>query len=622
MDGLTVLGRRYEKPLIINGLAHALSQQTGVALAVAHLLVLLGVTLPEEAARFLNPRLEHLPNPSVLKDLDEAARMLAEACASGAKLSVFGDYDVDGMCATAIICRYLTQIGRLPELYIPHRLTEGYGPTPAAMDELKKRGVGVVITVDTGTSAHEALSHARDIGLTVIVTDHHQPGESLPPVAALINPHRADDTSGLTMLCGSGVAFYLLMGLNRELRARGFFKEIPEPRLTSLLDLVALGTIADVVPLVGPNRTFVSKGLQQLNTGQNAGLKALAKAAGLVKALDAGNVAFGLGPRLNAAGRVDNAKHALDLLLCDDEMQAATLAEQLNKLNEQRRATEKQVLAEAVAQAERLVNDIDPALVLAGDWHPGVVGIVASRIKEKFNRVAFVLGVDDSLKKGDVDSRLRGNGAFGPQGATPPEPPPGLRTLKGSGRGVKGLDLGAAVRACSDLLLTGGGHAMAAGVGLMPENLDAFRARLNDSLREQIVSSVYNNMPLNQALSPMLAPRLDLPLTAATIELTRTLSQLAPFGAGNDEPVLMFSGVQIAYAAPVGDGSHLKLRLASGGAVVNAICFGQAQSDLGHLFKTANGRPLTVFGTLKVSSFNGQVDIQVLDALPISEQVT
>jgi single-stranded-DNA-specific exonuclease len=184
------------------------------------------------------------------------------------------------------------------------------------------------------------------------------------------------------------------------------------------------------------------------------------------------------------------------------------------------------------------------------------------------------------------------------------------------------LDLGAAVRACSDLLLTGGGHAMAAGVGLMPENLDAFRARLNAVLREQIVSSIYNNMPLNQALSPLLAPRLDLPLTAATVELTTTLSQLAPFGAGNDEPVLMFSGVQIAYAAPVGDGSHLKLRLASGGVVVNAICFGQAQSDLGHLFKTANGRPLTVFGTLKVSSFNGAVDIQVLDALPISEQVT
>jgi single-stranded-DNA-specific exonuclease len=326
--------------------------------------------------------------------------------------------------------------------------------------------------------------------------------------------------------------------------------------------------------------------LQQLNTGQNAGLKALAKAAGLVKALDAGNVAFGLGPRLNAAGRVDNAKHALDLLLCDDEMQAATLAEQLNKLNEQRRATEKQVLAEAVAQAERLVNDTDPALVLAGDWHPGVVGIVASRIKEKFNRVAFVLGQDDGK-------------------------------LKGSGRGVKGLDLGGAVRACSDLLLSGGGHAMAAGVGLKPENLENFRARLNEALREQIAASVYKDMALSQALSPLLAPRLDLPLAAATIELTTTLTQLAPFGAGNDEPLLMFSGVQVAYAVPVGDGTHLKLRLASGGAMVNAICFGQAQSDLGHLFKTANGRALTVFGTLKVSSFNGAVDIQVTDALPL-----
>ncbi|HEX2859590.1 MAG TPA: single-stranded-DNA-specific exonuclease RecJ [Alphaproteobacteria bacterium] len=589
---LTVLGRRYTPAPTVSGAAHALSQQTGLPLPVAHILICRGLDSAEEASRFLNSRLEHLPNPSVLKDLDSAATQLADALQANKKLAVFGDYDVDGMCATALLTRYFRALGVEPELYIPHRLTEGYGPTPAAMDELKKRGVDTVITVDTGTNAHEALAHAANIGLTVIVTDHHQPGEKLPMAAAILNPHRADDTSGLTMLCGSGVAFYLLMGLNRELRSRQYFTQHPEPRLGTLLDLAALGTIADVVPLVGPNRILVQRGLLQLGTFQNAGLKALANIAGLKIAPmkggpDAINVAFTLAPRLNAAGRIDNASTALNLLLCDDPMQAATLADQLNSLNNQRRDEEKKVLEQALTQAQQQLNDTDPALVLAGSWHPGVVGIVASRIREKFNRVAFILGSDNGI-------------------------------LKGSGRGVKGLDLGAAVRACSGVLLSGGGHAMAAGLSLAPENLPALRQKLNDALREQIKSNYSEDLPLSITLAPLVTPQLELPLTAASTQLTTTLQQLAPFGAGNDEPLLMLTGVQVTYAQPVGDGTHLKLRLGGGGNTLNAICFGHANSELGNLLKSAGGRTVTVFGTLKISAFNGQPDLQLTDALPLA----
>jgi single-stranded-DNA-specific exonuclease len=585
---LTVLGRRYVPAPAINGAAHALAQQTGLPLPVAHLLAQRGQTSAEAATRFLSHRLDQLPDPSTLTDLDKAAGLLADALQNHHKIAIFGDYDVDGTCATALLTLYLRRLGANPELYIPHRLTEGYGPTPAAMQELKKRGVDTLITVDTGTSAHAALAEAQTLGLQVIVTDHHQPGATLPPCAALLNPHRADDTSGLTELCGSGVAFYLIMGLNRELRQRGYFgPERPEPRLHEFLDLVALATIADVMPLTGLNRVLVTRGLQQLATGRHPGLAALSQVAGL-KTADAGSVGFGLAPRLNAAGRIDSAQAALDLLLATDEPAAVTLATMLNSLNGRRRDEEKSVLRQALHQADETFDDAQPALVLAGDWHPGVVGIVAARIKERFNRPAFVLGAEDG------------------------------GTLKGSGRSVPGLDLGAAVRACETLLLSGGGHAMAAGVTLKAENLESFRQALNAALLAQLAHHPEPGWPLHLKLTPALTPHLDLPLTAATVELVQTLAQLAPFGVGNEEPLLALTDAQVTFCQPVGDGSHLKLRLTSlGGPTLNAIAFGCAETPLGKLLKTTAQKPLTLFGTLKISSFNQKPDLQVTDALPL-----
>ena len=572
-------------------LGAALAQSTGLPAVTAAILSARGHATPDLATTFLSPNLKSLPDPATLKSMPEAVARLTAALRNQEKIAIFGDYDVDGTCATAILSRYFKQLGVTPVLYIPDRLTEGYGPTAPAMETLAGQGVKLLITVDTGTTAMEALTRAHELGMDVIVTDHHQPSGPLPPAVAILNPHRLDDTSELQGLCGSAVAFYLLMALNRHLRAEGYFQDKKEPNLLQLLDLVALATVADVMQLTGTNRILVHRGLQQLATWQHRGLAALAGVSGVKDDLSSTSLGFSLAPRLNAAGRIDTAHAALNLLLAETEHDAFQFAETLNTLNQQRQGMEKSILAEARKQAEDQFTEDTLALVLHADnWHPGVVGIVAARIKEQFNRPTFILGTDS-------------NGH-----------------LKGSGRSIHGLNLGAAVHLVKGTVLSGGGHAMAAGVTLEKHNLAAFRTQLNAALWQQMEARTHDaHLPLSHRLAPRLTIDATTTCAGLTTTLCQAMQQLAPFGPGNPEPVLALTNTRITFARAVGSTQeHLKLRIsdATGATSLDAVCFGAFNSPLGPLLSNSAGRALTIAVTAKPRTFNGKplLDIHVKDA--------
>ena len=597
LEPLSALGQVWARPdAHTSRVAAALRQSLGVPSVVAEILAQRDLGESEKASAFLTPRLEALPDPATLKDMDKAIAALGPAVQSKKTIGIFGDYDVDGTCATAILSLYFEALGVPVVRYIPDRLTEGYGPNPAAMRAIQAQGVELLITVDTGTNAPEALNEAAAIGLPVIVTDHHPPAGDLPPALAVLNPQRADCTSELQGLCGSGVAFYMLLGLNRTLRQAGYFAvENPEPKLTKYLDLVGLATVADVMPLKGANRLLVAKGLQQLGTWQHAGLAALASVAGVKDEPSAHTLGFVLGPRLNAAGRIDSATAAVNLLLAKDEHEALPLAQHLHALNAQRQEMEKAMVAEALQQAEaQLKEETTLAPVLhAAHWHPGVVGIAASRVKDKTGRPCFVLGTDS-------------NGH-----------------IKGSGRSAAGLDLGAAVAACEGLLLSGGGHAAAAGVTLKPENLAAFRKTLNEALWQQLDARPDAANPLAYRL----APTLTLSATASVaslsgeegIALAQALQQLGPFGHGNPEPVLWLPQASVAHVRAVGaDASHLRVRLVGpmGQGGVDAMAFSAAGTPLGQVLQNSGGKAIQIAATVKLRYFNNRpmLDVFIKDA--------
>jgi single-stranded-DNA-specific exonuclease len=596
LPNLSAMGQTWQFPADSHTRTAAmLAQSLGLPPVVASILAARGFDTPEKVAPFLNPRLEHLPDPSSLKDMNKALAVLIAALEQGQNICIFGDYDVDGTCATAMLTRYFTQLGIQVARYIPDRLTEGYGPNPAAMQAIAAQGTQLLITVDTGTNAPEALQAAAAAGVQVIVTDHHPPSGALPPAAAILNPQRADDVSSLRGLCGSGVAFFLLMALNRALRQQGYFTATrPEPKLTELLDLVALATVADVMPLTGANRILVTKGLQQLASAHNTGLAALAQVAGANNEFSAYTLGFVLGPRLNAAGRIESAEGAVKLLLATTETEAYPHAQALHALNAERQQLEKATVAEALQQAEsQLTNPAILAPVLfAPHWHPGVVGIVASRVKEKIGRPCFVLGTD---AKGHA---------------------------KGSGRSSAGLDLGAAVGAAQQFLLSGGGHAAAAGVSLVVENLEKFQQTLNQALWAQLQARPTAALPLAHQLAP--TQELSASVSPAQLagegglQLANQLQQLAPFGMGNPEPVLHLPHVVVQQVRAVGaDQSHYRVRLASptGGPSIEAMAFGAAGTPLGQLLQNSGGRAIQLALTIKARQFNGRpmVDLVVKD---------
>ena len=532
---------------------------------------------------FLDPTIRKLmPDPYTVTQMETAAARIADAAMRNEKVAIFGDYDVDGATSAALLAWHLRHCGLDPLIHIPDRIFEGYGPNVEAVRMLAAKGATLLVTVDCGTTSLEALAEAKRLGMSVVVIDHHQCGDELPVVDALVNPNRPDDLSGLGHLAAVGLVFVTLVAVNRELRKRGFWSsEMPEPDLLGMLHHVALGTVADVAPLTGLNRAFVAKGLIALRRRDHVGHTALMDVARLSGPPEAWHLGFMLGPRINAGGRIGRADLGVRLLLEGDVSEAARIAAELDRLNIERRAIEQ--VAEAQAESEALASlgleDKGAVIVTASEgWHPGVVGLVASRLKEKFSRPAFAIALE----------------------------PGGIGT--GSGRSISGVDLGKAVRqAVADgLLIKGGGHAMAAGITLRKERLAEFRAYAEATLAEDVAQSRHaNELFVDGAVSAR----------AVTPELVATLNRAGPYGSANPEPVVALPSHQLVYADEVGQ-AHVRVRLKSGdGAMVNGIAFRAIGQKLGNALKENRGQPLHVAGSLTVDRWQGseRVQLRVID---------
>lgn len=527
-----------------------------------------------EANDYLNPTLrKFLPDPSSLADMDTAVARVKRALEEGERIAVFGDYDVDGSVSAALLAGFLRTTGAPPRIYIPDRLKEGYGPSAAAMRALQVEGAGLAITVDCGAAGGQAFETAREIGLDVVVLDHHRV-EARPDAAAHVNPNQPDDRSGLGFLCAAGVTFLFLVGLNRALRDSGFYREreLNEPDLLNDLDLVGLATVCDVVPLEGINRAFVRQGLAQLSKLSRPGLAALAAVANASPPFNPYHLGFVFGPRINAGGRVGRSSLGADLLTARQSEDAAQFARQLDLHNRERREIEKLILDEAVGLAA--AQDNAPYLLVANEgWHPGVVGIVAGRLKERFAKPAFVAGFEGGMGRG-------------------------------SARSIAGIDIGGIVRAARDrgLIEGGGGHAMAAGFSLSETQLAGFRRFL-----------VAQFAGAGQALEDAASLVLDAVCSPAAAEtnLVSEIAQIGPFGAGSPEPVLAFPEVRLLFADVVG-GAHVRVRLAGGdGSRLQAIAFRAAGTPLGEGLLKSRGKTIHAAGLLRAEDWNGQTRVQL-----------
>lgn len=562
-------------------MAGAISQQLGISEIVARIIAGRGVTV-EDAERFVAPTIRDLmPDPSTLAGMDDLALRLADAIEGKETVGLFGDYDVDGACAVALVLRYLRHFGLEPPSHIPDRIFEGYGPNIAAMESLIGQGASLIMTLDCGTASQAAIAHARSLGAEVVVIDHHLAPDVLPPANALVNPNRRDDISGLGYLCATGVAFMVLVATNRILRARG----VPDlPDLMRWLDLVALATVCDVVPLVGLNRAFVLRGLDMIRAGGNVGLNSLAIAARISGPVVAYHLGYLLGPRINAGGRIGDAGLGARLLSTEDEYEAMALAQRLDELNAERQRIESAAVEQALAAAEMEIgNGPGPAVLVTAspDWHQGIVGLVAARLKERFDRPAFAI-------------------ALSPDGGG-----------TGSGRSIPRVDLGAAVvdAVGRGLIVKGGGHPMAAGVTLSSGQLGGFRAALNDALSQAVADARMGN-----------GCRIDAALTARAADpaFIHAIERAGPFGAGNPTPVFAFPAHQVRFPEVVGAGGHVRCTVSSGeGANLKAIAFRAAGNPLGDaLLKARGGQLLHVCGTLNIDHWQGRerAQLRIIDA--------
>ncbi len=563
--------------------ALAIAQTTEIPELIARVLAGRGVEA-ENAARFLDPSIRDLmPDPSVMTDMDKASARLAEAVKRREKVAIFGDYDVDGAASSALLYRFLVHHGIEAEIRIPDRIFEGYGPNPAALRELVSHGASLIVTVDCGSSSFDALDAAREAGAEVIVIDHHLAGVELPAATAIVNPNRQDDLSGLGYLCAAGVTFMTLVATARCLRADGWYGAVREPDLMRELDLVALATVCDVVPLTGLNRAFVVKGLQVMRARANVGLAALSTVARLSGPPEPYHLGFILGPRINAGGRIGDAGLGARLLVCEDTHEAEAIAMKLEDLNRERQAQEAAMLQQALAQAEAEIGGGEGPCVLiteSANWHPGIVGLIAARLKERFRRPAFAIHFNEA-----------GRGT-------------------GSGRSVSGIDIGRAVREAVEkgILVKGGGHVMAAGLTVERANLAALRAYFEETL-----AGSWRMLTENHVL------KIDGALTSrgANMALVELLDRAGPFGSGHPSPVFAFPAHAVRDARIVG-ADHVSVRLSAGdGAVLQAIAFRAAGTELGRLLLGAR-QPLHVAGTLGAELFRGQrrIQLRILDAAP------
>lgn len=546
-----------------------LVQQYDLPEVLARIMAARGVRV-EEAEHFLQPSLKHsLPDPMHLKDMEKAAARIVQAVQNKETIAIFGDYDVDGATSSALLCLFFRAVGIEPLLYIPDRMTEGYGPNAQAMCKLKVQGADLCITVDCGTLAFDALDAAAEAGLEMIVVDHHQGEAKLPTACAVINPNRMDEDSPHTHLAAVGVSFLLTVAVNGKLREEGFYKNNPAPNLKSLLDIVALGTVCDVVSLTGINRAFVAQGLKVMAARQNLGIRTLLDLAGVDQKPAAYHLGFVLGPRINAGGRVGKSDLGVRLLTSTDEAEAKDLAQQLDTHNAERKAIEGMVQEEAMALAEAQADQL--VITVAGQgWHAGVIGIVAGRIKERFNRPVAVIAMDGGVGKA-------------------------------SARSVTGFDIGSAVIAAREqgLLVAGGGHAMAAGFTVEENKLDEFQAFMAArAAKQEVLLTRGKTIKLDAELS----------LGGVTHELIEKFEQLGPFGQGNPSVRLAIRGVVNMKPGFVGaDQSHIRtfLKDPAGGSSISAIAFRVVGSPLGEALIATRGQVVDVAGQVKLQEWQG-----------------
>ncbi|PPD16542.1 MAG: single-stranded-DNA-specific exonuclease RecJ [Methylobacterium sp.] len=551
--------------------AEAIADTHGLPNTLARLLAGRGAEVTN-TADFLEPRLKSaMPDPLVMVDAERAIARLADAIRRREPIAIFGDYDVDGACSAALLAGYLRHFGLRPFIHIPDRLTEGYGPNAEAIRGLKAEGAVLLVCVDCGTSGHAPLAEAKALGMDVIVLDHHQAPVELPAIDALVNPNRQDDLSGLGHLCAAGVVFLVLAGLSRALREQG----LAGPDLLSQLDVVALATVADVVPLTGLNRAYVAQGLKVMRGRERIGLAALADVARLDSAPEAWHLGFLIGPRINAGGRIGDSALGARLLLSDNPEEARRIAETLDGLNRERQAVEEAMLMEAEAQALQalgLAEEDREVLVVAGEgWHPGIVGIIAGRLKERFRRPAFAIAAYEGA-------------------------------LTGSGRSIAGVDLGAAVRAAVEagIAVKGGGHSMAAGVTLPPGGVAAFADFLEARLAPAVtIARAGDALSIDAALSA----------ESLTPDFVSEIARAGPFGSGNPEPVFALPAHRVAEVMEL-KGGHLKANLvSSGGARIEAMAFRAAGKPLGDALLAARGETVHVAGSVSLDRWGGRVKV-------------
>ncbi|MGE0210464.1 MAG: single-stranded-DNA-specific exonuclease RecJ [Parvibaculaceae bacterium] len=571
----SVTGRAWRLREVSQRDALAISERHGIPELLGRVLAGRNVLL-DDVPGYLSPTLKNLlPDPSVLADMDRAVERIVAAVTQGEGIGIIGDYDVDGMSSTALLAEFLERAGVKPAVHLPDRLREGYGPSLEAVARLAGQGVGLLVTLDCGTSAEAAIAAANELGMDCVVVDHHLPGPALPRAHAVVNPRRQDDISGLDHLSAAGITFLLLVGLSRALKTAGHWTSEP-PDLLAALDLVALATVCDVVPLTGLNRAFVTQGLKVMARRERVGLAALADMARLSRAPDPHALGFVLGPRLNAAGRIGDAALGLRLLLTRDRGEANVIAQELEKLNRERQSIELAAVEEAYAQADAgiAVGAPMPILFAQGEsWHPGVLGLVASRLRERYGVPAFALA---------------------------PTREEGL--LSGSGRSVAGFDLGRAVAAAVEagLLVKGGGHAMAAGLTARAGDVEALKAFLASAVGEPAQAAPW--LDLEGALSA----------GGATADLVALLARAGPYGSGNPEPVFAFPAHRVAYADAAGS-DHVRCTLVAGdGSRLKAIAFRSMGTELGEMLLSERALPLHVAGRLCLDTWNGRRDAQLL----------
>ncbi len=561
--------------------ALAIAQTHGLPELIARVLAGRGVG-QDEAMAFLDPTIRGLmPDPHLLTDCEKAARRLLQAIRKGETVAIFGDYDVDGAASSALLYRFLTHFGVPASIYIPDRIFEGYGPNPTAIGQLIDNGATLIVTVDCGSTSFESLEVAKARNIDVVVIDHHQVAQELPPCHALVNPNREDDLSGQGHLCAAGVVFMVLVAALRMLREAGDSR-VRSIDLLAWLDIVALATVCDVVPLKGLNRAYVVKGLIAARHQGNPGLAALFRKAGLGGPVTPYHFGFLIGPRINAGGRIGDAALGARLLTLEDAGEAETIAAKLDELNRERQAMEAAMLQEAEAEALAEYGNDDGASVIVTareSWHPGIVGLIASRLKDKFRRPAFAIAFD----------------------------PTGKGT--GSGRSINGFDMGRMVRAAVDagLLVKGGGHAMAAGLTVERSNLGKLRAFFTEKAEKQVPGLVANEtLKIDGALGA----------SGATVELIDRLETAGPYGSGHPQPVFALPSHRLRDSRLVGQ-SHIKITLeAQDGGRVDGIAFRATETPLGELLMSSRGAQLHVAGTLGADHWQGnrRVQLRVTDA--------